>query len=140
MANRNWFSNFLPFEESMKYQGLIFTTPEHFYQAMKTKDFDQRHHISLARTAAIAKQRGRSVTLRPDWEEIKQDVMMYALRYKFDYGTSWSRKLMTTEKDDIVEWNYWHDNIWGDCTCRKCQNIPGQNLLGKLLMQLRAEL
>jgi len=138
-SGRNWFSNFLPFEESLKYQGLFFVTPEHFYQAMKSKDFNDRHHVSLARTPGQAKRRGRSIKLRSDWEQIKQDVMEYALRYKFQAST-WRKKLLATGNDEIIEWNYWHDNIWGNCTCNKCQNIKGQNLLGKLLMKIRAEL
>ena len=29
-------------------------------------------------------------------------------------------------------------NTWGDCSCPKCKNITGQNLLGKALMDVRA--
>ena len=34
----------------------------------------------------------------------------------------------------------WHDNIWGNCSCEKCKNIPGENRLGKILMRIREEL
>lgn len=38
--------------------------------------------------------------------------------------------------EEIVSW---HDNFWGNCTCVKCENIEGQNWLGKLLMKVRDE-
>jgi predicted NAD-dependent protein-ADP-ribosyltransferase YbiA (DUF1768 family) len=41
--------------------------------------------------------------------------------------------------DTYIEENTtgWHDNIWGNCHCPKCQKIKGQNLLGKALMDVR---
>jgi predicted NAD-dependent protein-ADP-ribosyltransferase YbiA (DUF1768 family) len=41
---------------------------------------------------------------------------------------------------DIIEHNYWHDNYYGDCTCKKCNSITGQNHLGKILMKIRRDL
>ena len=49
-------------------------------------------------------------------------------------------KLLETGDEGIVEWNNWHDNIWGDCICLKCEDIVGTNHLGKLLMRIRTEL
>lgn len=40
----------------------------------------------------------------------------------------------------LVEGNYWHDNIWGNCECAKCISFAGQNLLGQLLEVLRTHL
>ena len=48
--------------------------------------------------------------------------------------------LLGTSTKELVEGNYWHDNVWGDCSCEKCKNIKGQNLLGKQLMQVRQEI
>ena len=135
---RNWFSNFLPFDAPMQYQGIIFRTPEHFFMAMKTLDIDLRKKIAAFPSPGAAKRFARATQLRPDWEEIKFDVMEYALRFKFAPGTSWCKKLSSTDTE-IVEWNTWHDNIWGDCTCDKCKHIAGQNNLGRILMKLRAE-
>jgi ribA/ribD-fused uncharacterized protein len=121
------------------YQGISYPTVEHFYQAMKTpKDaLDVRRSIAACRTAGQAKRLGRGVDLRPDWEFIKVDVMRGVLQQKFAPGTWWYGKLMKTGDEAIVEWNRWHDNFWGDCTCDKCKTIPGQNLLGRLLMEIR---
>jgi predicted NAD-dependent protein-ADP-ribosyltransferase YbiA (DUF1768 family) len=48
--------------------------------------------------------------------------------------------LLDTGDEELVEGTTWHDNIWGNCSCPKCKNIPGQNRLGKLLMQIREEI
>ena len=37
---RNWFSNMLPMDEPLVYQGMRFATVEHFYQAMKLRRDD----------------------------------------------------------------------------------------------------
>jgi len=136
-AKRNWFSNFLPFDKPLPYGGLRFRTPEHFYQAMKTKDGGIRFEISGLATPMEAKRRGRKVVLRDDWEDVKVDIMRYVLLHRFREGTEMRQRLMATE-GEIVEWNHWHDKIWGKCICDECQG-NGNNLLGKLLMEIRDE-
>ena len=137
----NWFSNFLPFDIPMKYQGMVFHTPENFFQAIKCKedDLEGRRKISLA-TPSQAKRLGRRTNLRPDWEDIKLEVMEYALRYKFAEGTTWNKKLLSVVPNYIEETNNWHDNFWGNCICARCKNIEGQNHLGKILMKIGKEL
>ena len=46
-------------------------------------------------------------------------------------------KLLSTKDRELIEGNFWHDNFWGDCSCKKCQDIEGGNRLGKLLMEIR---
>ncbi len=122
----------------MKFKGgLQFATVENFFQAMKTLDESDRRKMA-SMNPYESKRYSKKVTLRADWEEIKLDVMEYGLRKKFAPGTSWHSKLMQS-KGEIVEWNDWHDNYWGDCQCGRCINVPGQNHLGKLLMKIRAE-
>lgn len=135
----NWFSNFIPFDEPFVHEGLIYRTPEHFFQAQKANNFLYRQKIANAPTPNDAKMLGRRAPLRPDWEEIKFSVMDFALRQKFRKDTSWGQRL-TGSEGDIVEYNTWHDNIWGDCVCGRCDKIEGQNHLGKLLMKIREEL
>ena len=76
---------------------------------------------------------GRSVSLRPDWEDIKDDVMLEGLYRKFtnDELAEW---LLDTGDEELVEGNWWGDRYWGVC------NGIGQNKLGKLLMKVREEL
>ena len=137
---KNWFSNFLPFDEPILFEGILYKTPEHFYQAMKNIDRKYRYRVAISETPFQAKRIGRSCELRSDWEEIKISVMTNAIRYKFKPGTSWYYRLMKNPSELIIEWNNWHDNFWGDCVCLRCADIDGQNHLGKIIMQYRDEL
>lgn len=111
--------------------GKRWPTSEHFYQAMKTKDLKQREAIRLLDSPYKAKRAGRKLTIRPDWDDIKLEVMEFALRRKFA-DLKLRAKLVAVE-GDIVEDNTWGDTYWGRCNGR------GSNHLGKLLMKLRAE-
>lgn len=133
---KNWFSNMLPLDEPLIYQGIKYHTVENFYQAMKLpKDaIDKRRYIASLDPYG-AKREGRKLQIRSDWEEIKLEVMEYALRFKFAPGTSWHSKLMATGKDDIIENNNWGDEFWGISV----KTGKGRNHMGKILMKLREE-
>lgn len=118
---------------------VIFPTVEHYFQAMKTENPEERERIRLAATPGKAKRLGRTVNLRADWEEIKLNVMKYALIKKFNNNPELRNLLLETGDAELIEGNYWHDNFWGNCSCEKCKNIKGQNHLGQLLMEIRAE-
>lgn len=134
---RNWFSNFMLFDSPMTYQGIEFLTVENFYQAMKVakEDIETRRAIAAV-SPAQSKKLGRGVAVRPDWNEIKDAVMEYALRYKFAPNTKWHTRLMETE-GEIVEWNYWGDRTWGATKRLPNGELDGENRLGKLLMKIR---
>jgi len=132
---KNWFSNMLPMQPLL-YQGMEFRTVENFYQAMKTKDIDERRKIAPM-DPYKAKRYAGSILLREDWDSIKLDVMRYALKHKFAPGTEWHKKLMEFEEGIVfVERNNWHDNYWGSCVCERCGN-QGQNHLGRILTEVR---
>lgn len=83
-----------------------------------------------------AKRLGRSVKLRPDWEQIKDDVMRKVVRAKFTQHEDLKQKLLETGDAILEEGNTWNDKYWGvDATTRE-----GKNMLGKILMEIRAEL
>lgn len=119
--------------------GITYPTVEHWFQAWKTRDPNTHLAIAAATTPGKAKRMGRHVELRPDWEQIKVDVMRDGLRHKFSDPTL-RDKLLATGDEELMEGNTWHDNTWGNCVCQKCQNIPGRNMLGMLLMELRKEI
>ena len=128
------------FEQSpFTVDGVTFPTVEHWFQAFKTLDPQEFRSIVAAETPGKAKRMGRHVTLRPDWEEVKVDVMREGLRKKFAIP-EFRVKLLATGDEELMEGNTWHDNTWGNCVCAKCQNIPGRNMLGMLLMELRQEI
>jgi ribA/ribD-fused uncharacterized protein len=121
------------------YEYVFYPTVEHYFQAMKTLDPKERGWIASAPTPGEAKRRGRSVKLRPDWEEVKEQVMLDGLRLKFKIPAM-REVLLSTQSAELIEGNWWHDNTWGDCYCDKCKDIEGKNMLGKLLMKVRSEL
>ena len=100
---------------------------------MKTLNINQRRAIDNDSTTGLAKKMGRSVSLRPDWEDIKDDIMLEGLYRKFadDELADW---LVDTGDEELVEGNWWGDRYWGVC------NGVGQNKLGKLLMKVRSEI
>lgn len=124
-------SNF--WKSPVEYDGMLFESVEHAYQAAKTLDWDQREWVRSAPTPGKAKQYGRNVLLRPDWEEIKIGVMRGLLEQKFA-DAKLQAKLIATGNAELVEGNFWHDTFWGVC------NGVGDNHLGKLLMEVRMKM
>lgn len=106
---------------------------EHYFQAQKTVHKSEIEMILNAKTASDAKKLGRKVSLREDWEDIKDAVMLEGLRQKFAYPHL-RNKLLHTKDIELVENNNWNDTYWGVC------NGVGKNMLGKLLMQVREEI
>lgn len=133
---KNWFSNMLPLDRPIIYQGIAYHTVENFYQAMKIpkNQLELRKRIA-AMNPLQAKKEIRKYSLREDWDDIKLSVMEYALRIKFAKGTTWYDKLKNTGTDEIVEWNNWGDIFWG----KDIQTKLGDNNLGKILMKIRDE-
>lgn len=123
-------SNFYP--SPFEAEGLVWPTVEHYFQAMKTTDKAEWPKFAALDVPGKAKYRGRMVTLRPDWEEVKVDVMLDALRHKFKQNVELKKKLLETNNKVLHE-DSPYDFIWG------WQN-NGKDLLGKCLMQVRSEL
>jgi ribA/ribD-fused uncharacterized protein len=127
------FSNFLPCPVEL--DGVTYPSVEHAYQAAKTNDPAQRERVRGMPTSGKAKQAGRKVTIREDWEESKIEVMRGLLRQKFAPGTECARLLLETGERELIEVNTWGDRFWGESP-----RGVGENHLGKLLMERRAEL
>jgi ribA/ribD-fused uncharacterized protein len=129
------FSNFFPCE--IFYGGMLFPTPENLYQALKTKDDSIREKFTSI-SPSEAKKLGRKIPLREDWEEIKLPTMRHVQDRRFE-NPYWKWRLLNYGGGELVEYNYWHDNFWGVCTCSKCEG-KGQNNLGKIIMEVRLTL
>lgn len=129
----DWLSNFYRFEEPMKYKNgdsyLYFITNEHFYVAMKTTDTKTRELIAnMTEKGCLGKVKkfGRTLTLRDDWESIKEDVMLHGLKYKFSkHNPILRKKLIDTGVQDIQEGNWWGDKYWGVCALRLGRGLIG---------------
>lgn len=117
--------------------GIIYPSVEHFYVAMKTTDFEARARVA-GMSAGEAKRYGRTLALRPGWDEMKERAMLYGLRQKFAYPSEHAQALLAFD-GELVELNTWHDQYWGRCTCSR-HNGAGENRLGELLSFVRQEL
>ncbi len=127
-----YLSNFY-FAET-EYEGVVYKTSEHAFQAAKSLDPKDREWIRSCKYPSDAKRTGYEVQLRSDWEEIKLDVMRDCVRSKFSRNQVLRQKLLDTDDAELIEGNTWDDIYWG--VCKKV----GQNWLGKILMQIREEL
>ena len=134
-GNYFYLSNF--FTSAIIFDGETYSTIEHTFQAAKTFDPEQRQAIQNANTPAAAKRLGRQVALRPDWEEVKFDIMRDLLKQKFSQSDL-RQKLIATGEVELIEGNTWGDRVWG-CVLVKGQWV-GKNHLGRLLMEIRSEI
>jgi ribA/ribD-fused uncharacterized protein len=119
------------------YKGKKYASVEHAYQALKTLDPDEHEKVRNAVSPSQAKKFGKSLTLREDWDLVKSTIMLELLRLKFQ-NPFLRMKLIATGNAILIEGVTWHDTFWGVCNCPK-HNGEGQNVLGKLLMQVREE-
>lgn len=125
-------SNFSSFQ--IKRHGLRFPTSEHAYHWEKfPHSIELRQDILLAPSAHEALKMAEKYknAIRSDWKEVRLDVMREIIRAKFDQHEYVRRKLMQTGTRELVE-NSWRDDFWG-----WGPNRDGQNMLGKLWMELR---
>lgn len=124
----------------VRYEGRDYSTVEHGYQASKTHDPGEKEWIRSAPSPGMAKWmgsregwQGRRITLRPDWEEVRLEVMMELLEIKFQHTALRERLVGTGERE--LE----HGNVHGDVFWGVCRGV-GTNWLGRLLMTLRGSL
>lgn len=108
---------------------------EKLYQSAKTMDPQEAQEILACDTPAQAKKLGRKIkNLRPDWDDVKYDIMASFVAYKFLSDDDLKAQLVATGDAELIEGNYWGDTYWGVCRGK------GENNLGKILMNLRAEI
>lgn len=119
---------FAPFDISNK----IYSTVEHFYQASKTINEDEHEMIRSAASPEIAKRAGRRITIKDDWDSIKDNVMLVGLTAKFTQNVELQQLLLETGSSYLEETNHWGDRYWGVC------NGTGLNKLGLTLMKVRS--
>jgi ribA/ribD-fused uncharacterized protein len=126
-----------------------YPSSENNYQAEKTTDEKIKAEFrNPLMTSAMAKRYGRTLKIRPDWDEIKDQVMLEIVREKFRNSRLQSLLLQTSTKY-LFEGNNWHDVYWGVCDGRHANysEAPahpdlsiGENKLGKILERVRFEI
>lgn len=126
-------SNFHPIQ--IRYEGMIYPSVEHAYQASKTKDMWARRDL-VGLTAGQAKRAGRHLDTWYGWEWKKLRIMELLVRRKFK-DPFLKALLANTGHQRILEGNTWGDKYWG-CVYESGRWV-GENHLGKILMNIRSE-
>jgi len=133
-------SNFSAF--NLRWNDRTFPTSEHAYHWAKfpqeTRDATGIYVRDAIWGAASAHEAFKlaekwRLLRRPDWDDVKVSVMLDILRAKAAQHEYVRRKLLATGDRELIE-DSWRDDFWG-----WGPNRDGQNQLGKLWMQVRAE-
>ena len=133
-GENRFLSNFHPCR--IDWEGIVYSSVEHAYQASKTLDRKERFRISGLSTPGKAKRAGSRLTIRPDWESVKISIMESLVRQKFTRHQILKQALLATGNQEIQEGNTWGDTFWGV----SLSTGEGRNELGKILMRIREKL
>ena len=121
------------YEAPVIFEGIRYGSSEAAFQAQKRANYEDRKAFANM-TPDESKKAGRSGELRPDWEDVKVDLMKQIVYHKFMQNPALAVRLLETGDEELVEGNTWGDRIWGKV------DGEGQNLLGKILMEVREEI
>jgi ribA/ribD-fused uncharacterized protein len=132
------FSNL--FRRPILFEGERFATSEHAYQAGKPRKAEVKKWLMDAPTPALLAMAAHGLyywDVSPGWSRLKFDRMRKVLRAKFTQHDDLRDLLLSTGEVRLVE-SATVDNevnrLWGEV------NGQGRNMLGLLLMELRADL
>lgn len=113
--------------------GVTYNSAEAAFQAVKLEDKSKRFMFS-GLSGKEAKALGKQVPLRPDWNNIRLDVMAWIVHEKFKQNPELRKQLVATE-GELREQNWWNDRFWGVDT-----QGYGFNHLGEILMKERTNI
>ena len=120
------------YEAPVEYRGRIYSNNEAAFQAQKTFDATlQQQFESLG--PIEARNLGKSIPLRKDWEEVKDQIMYEICFAKFSQHPDLMDHLVYTGNRPLEEGNHWNDRYWGTV------NGVGENKLGQILMKIRED-
>jgi len=132
------FSNL--FRSQIEFEGKIYPTAEHAYQAGKALKPEVRDWILSAPSPSLAAMAAHGLyswDIVPNWSEIKFDRMRRVLRAKFSQHLELAHILVSTGSTRLVEAgtvNNAVNRLWGEV------DGVGKNMLGIMLMEIRDEL
>lgn len=120
----------------VEFAGKLYPTVEHAYQAAKFSDEAIAEQVRLAKSPALAKAAAYQFKdqWRPDWHEIKVEVMTRIVSAKLKQHEEVRQALKKTGTAEIKE-NSPVDYFWGIG-----KDGSGQNQMGKIWMRLRDEI
>lgn len=128
----------------LRIDGTRILTTEALYQACRYPHLVVvQREILGQKSPMAAKMRAKPFReqSRPDWHDIRVDVMRWCLRLKFAFHVrSFGQLLASTAGKPIVEDSH-KDAFWGAVRQKaNGQLLIGRNVLGRLLMELRDEI
>uniref|UniRef100_A0A915P0T8 NADAR domain-containing protein n=2 Tax=Meloidogyne TaxID=189290 RepID=A0A915P0T8_9BILA len=157
------FSNHFLTPKPIKIDGVEYCCSEQFYMYMKAMYFDYRslaEEIMLTNDPSTIKRLGNADTMRQrqangaeigcrdfdhvEWRKVKKNVMLTALRAKFEQNVQLFNMLIETEDALLIEASP-TDLFWGigcnlnSAEIRRIDYWRGSNQMGNLLMELREE-
>ena len=123
--------------------GVRIATTEALYQASRFPHLPQAQREIIGQhspmTAKMKSKPYRSNT-RPDWDSVRFKIMRWCLRVKLaQHYEEFGRILRSTKDRQIVEQSR-KDDYWGAKLQQDDETLIGQNVLGRLLMELRERL
>jgi len=116
------------------YEGWVYKSSEHAYQAAKSIKPNVRLMIANCETPGQARRMARTLPLPVNWAEVRIKIMTQIVRTKFLMNHDLLKALIETGNENLVENNVWKDSFWG------VYKGKGENWLGKILMGIRDEL
>lgn len=132
------FSNL--FRRPMEFEGRMYPTAEHAYQAGKARKDEVREWILSAPTPSLVAMAAHGLytwDIVPEWSRSKFDRMRKVLKAKFTQHEDLKKLLLSTGNARLVEAGRTDNAVnrtWGEV------NGKGQNMLGVLLMEVRDEI
>ncbi|MBD2514762.1 NADAR family protein [Nostoc sp. FACHB-973] len=116
-----------------KLDNFYWQTSEHYFQAQKFVGTPYFEKVQQAKTPLEAANIGgdRSLPLRPDWRQVKDEFMYKAVLAKFQNHADIRDILLSTGNQLLVETTS-HDYYWG---CG--EDGTGKNRLGQILIEVR---
>lgn len=128
----HFLSNFYP--ATFMWCGIYWHNSEAAYQGAKAGTRDTLLEFAKMSSPAEAKRAGKTVSLRPDWDKVKVQIMRDIVFAKFNQNPDLRDRLLATDNAQLEEGNMWKDTFWGVCPP---YSAIGENHLGKILMELR---
>jgi ribA/ribD-fused uncharacterized protein len=126
-----WLSNFFPCR--VEWEGRVYKSSEAAYQSAKYPPAERDIFTTLDPDPAKKLSRTKPYDTAA-WEQRKERSMREVLWAKFSQNPELAKQLLATGNRQLEETNWWGDKIWG------VHQGEGQNLLGKMLMEVRARL
>lgn len=140
------FSNLYP--SKFEQEGRIYSSVEQYIQSRKAEicgDFNAADRCMETSNSKKLFKVGKDVKTTPEWERMRLTTMKTAVYMKFHQNQHLKKLLLSTGSRSLVAANPW-DKFWGTGLhighpdCRDEYAWPGENHLGRLLMEVRGDL